>query len=909
VNDRFTSVNQSFCDMLGYPEQDLLGKTYRDITHPDDLAESAQRLHEMLDGECTSFSLEKRYIRKGGSVLWALTSVAAVRDPEGRPLYLVVETQDITERKRAEEALRESEDRFRSIFEKAGAGMATAAPDGRFLQVNDEYCRFLGYTREELLKLTFTDVTHPDDRAEVIARHKEVEAGEREVVDLFKRYVRKDGATVWCHVTAVWLFDEQHRPLYAIALIQDLSKTKEAEEALRESETLLRQLTENIREVFWMTSADGREMIYVSPAYEEIWGRSCQDLYDRPIEWADAIHDEDRDRVAAAFFEEATADGFDQEYRVMRPDGSIRWIRDRGFPIRNDAGEVQRIAGIAEDVSELVRHRDHLESLVEERTTELISANEQLQRENTERRRAEKIHRDRSRVLQLLAKGASLKQVLTLLLETMEDLDPKMLGSILLLDEEKKRLRHGAAPSLPDFYRDAVEGLAIGPGVGSCGAAAYTGGRVIVEDVMTHPHWVPFREVAQRAGLRACWSEPIVSSTNEVLGTFAMYYREPRGPDEADLELIKSAASLAGIAIEHTRAKAEIEATHQRLRVADRLAALGTLTAGLGHDMNNVLFPIRCRLAALDWDKVPPDLKEILTSSRTTVDYLQQICNGLRLLAVDPEDSEASGPATALGTWWQQVEPLLANLVADKVVLQTELPDDPPLVAIPPHRLTQAVMNLVVNASEAMPEGGRVLLWVRVDDDKSLIHIGVTDEGVGMTDEAQQCAFDPFFTTKARSLSTGFGLSLVHSLVRMSRGTVSIESDQGRGTTVAMHLPAASIPAPVFPADGLGPDQAAVTLSDPRTAAWVSDMLKSAGYSVRLARDGDPSDSHLWVTEPTRQSLQTARAYANGNGRRRIIVLGPGDPEWLILGAVVVEDAANRTAIQTAVFEVSPVQP
>jgi PAS domain S-box-containing protein len=650
-------------------------------------------------------------------------------------------------------------------------------------------------------------------------------------------------------------------------------------------------------------------MIYVSPAYEEIWGRSCQDLYDRPVEWAEAIHDEDRERVMAAFFEGAATDGFDQEYRIVRPDGTARWIRDRGFPIRNEAGDVQRIAGIAEDVSELVRHRDHLESLVEERTAELIGTNMRLQQENVDRQRAEKIQRDRSRVLQLLAKGASLTQVLTLLLETMEDLDPGMLGSILLLDEEKKRLRHGAAPSLPDFYNEVVDGLEIGPGVGSCGTAAYTGGRVIVEDVMTHPHWAPFREVAQRAGLRACWSEPIVSSTNEVLGTFAMYYGDPRGPDEADLDIIRSAASLAGIAIEHTRAQAEIEATHQRLRVADRLAALGTLTAGLGHDMNNVLFPIRCRLGALDWDKVPPDLKDILTSSRTTVNYLQQLCNGLRLLAVDPEDPEASGQATALGTWWQQVEPLLVNLIAEKVVLQTELPEDLPMVAIPPHRLTQAVMNLVVNASEAMPEGGRVLLWARPDDGKNLIHIGVTDEGVGMTDEAQLRAFDPFFTTKARSLSTGFGLSLVHSLARMSRGAVSIESDRGRGTTVAMHLPVASIPAAAFPAAGWGTDQAAVTLSDPRTAAWIANMLESAGYSVRLADDGDPSDSNLWVTEPTEQSLRTARAYANGNGRRRMIVLGPGDPEWLILGAVVVEDAANRAAIHAAVFEVTPVQP
>jgi signal transduction histidine kinase len=401
---------------------------------------------------------------------------------------------------------------------------------------------------------------------------------------------------------------------------------------------------------------------------------------------------------------------------------------------------------------------------------------------------------------------------------------------------------------------------------------------------------------------------PIISSSNEVLGTFAMYYNEPRGPDEADLESIRSAANLAGIAIEHQRAAKELKDSHQRLRVADRLASLGTLTAGLGHDMSNVLFPIRCRLGALDWKKVPPDLKDVLTSSRTTVNYLQQLCNGLRLLAVNPEDAEASGQATRLGAWWQQVEPLVANLVTERVSLQTELPDGLPPVAVAPHRLTQAIMNLVVNASEAMPEGGRALLWARADDGKRTVHIGVTDEGVGMTEDIRQRAFDPFFTTKKRSLSTGFGLSLVHGLVRMSGGTVNIESDPGRGTTVAMHLPAASGPASTSPAAGWGTDQAAVTLRDLRTAAWVSNMLESAGYTVRLDQDGDPSDAHLWVTDPTTQNLRTARAYVNGNGRRRIIVLGPADPEWLVLGAVVVEDPANRNAIHAAVFEVTPVQ-
>ncbi|MHC4100534.1 MAG: PAS domain-containing protein [Planctomycetota bacterium] len=856
-------------------------------------------------GSLLGQTTEQIGLRKDGTEFPLELSLASWQISEG--MFFAGIIRDVTARKRAEAALRESEQRFRSAFDDTAVGMMLADASGRFTSVNQSCCEMLGYTEQELCSKTFRDITHPDDLAESTRNVRKMLDGEQASFSLEKRYLRKNGSVVWALTSVAAVRDAEGGPLSLVAETQDITERKRAEEALRESETLLRQLTENIREVFWMTSDDGQEMIYISPGYEEIWGRTCQSLYERPVGWAEAIHHKDRDRVMAAFFEGAAKNGFDEEYRVVRPDGSIRWIRDRGFPIRNDAGEVQRIAGIAEDISELVRHRDHLESLVKERTADLVTANENLRQENIERRRAEKIHRDRSRVLQLLAKGASLKQVLRLLLETIEELDPGMFGSILLLDDDKKRLRHGAAPSLPAFYNEAIDGLEIGPGVGSCATAAYTGGRVIVEDVMTHPYWAPFRELAQRAGLRACWSEPIISSTHEVLGTFAMYYGEPRGPDEVDLELIRSAASLAGIAIEHKRAEAEIEASHQRLRVADRLASLGTLTAGLGHDMNNVLFPIRCRLGAMDWKKVPPDLKDVLTSSRTTVNYLQQLCNGLRLLAVDPEDAEASAQATTLAPWWRQVEPLLTNLVSSKVTLLIEFPDDLPAVAVAPHRLTQSVMNLVVNASEAMPEGGRVLVWARAGEGKRIIHIGVTDEGVGMTEETRQCAFDPFFTTKRRSLSTGFGLSLVHSLVRMSRGTVTIESAPGRGTTVAMHLPAALGPAATLPSARWGTDQAAVTLSDRRTAAWIANMLESAGYSVRVAEDGDPSDAHLWVTEPTDESLRTARAYANDNGKRRIIVIGPADPEWLGLGAVVVEDAANRTAIHAAVFEVTPV--
>jgi PAS domain S-box-containing protein len=164
-----------------------------------------------------------------------------------------------------------------------------------------------------------------------------------------------------------------------------------------------------------------------------------------------------------------------------------------------------------------------------------------------------RLHQSLLRVLERLARGAPLEDVLEMLIRAVEAERPGMLASVLLLDAQSRTLGNGVAPSLPDFYNEAVEGFSIGPRQASCGAAAYLGRRVIVEDVLTHPNWRPIRDLARKAGLRACWSEPIRGAAGEILGTFAMYYRVLRSPCAADLELIESASHLAGVAIEHRR--------------------------------------------------------------------------------------------------------------------------------------------------------------------------------------------------------------------------------------------------------------------------------------------------------------------------------------------------------------------
>jgi GAF domain-containing protein len=152
-------------------------------------------------------------------------------------------------------------------------------------------------------------------------------------------------------------------------------------------------------------------------------------------------------------------------------------------------------------------------------------------------------------VLDLIARGAALPQVLDTLLRIIQVQCPGMLASILLLDESGMHVRHGAAPDLPEEYIRAVDGLAIGPKAGSCGTAAFTRKPVIVEDIATDPLWDDYRAFALKHGFRACWSTPIFDAERQVLGTFAMYFREPGLPDENHRTLIQVSTHVAAIAI------------------------------------------------------------------------------------------------------------------------------------------------------------------------------------------------------------------------------------------------------------------------------------------------------------------------------------------------------------------------
>jgi PAS domain S-box-containing protein len=260
-------------------------------------------------------------------------------------------TADITERKRSEAALRESEERFRIMADSCPIGIWVTDPQGGTRFINRMYREFCGLTSEATDENEWRSLIHPDDAPEFFHA---LEGSIREHTPFHseRRSRRADGDWRWIESDAMARFSPDGEFLGLVGTSKDITERRQTEEALQHSEEKFRQFAENIREVFWMMNTAGTEILYISPAYVEIWGRTRQSLYENPMDWMNAIHPDDRARAHESFKQQFQGENVDSEYRIRTPNGQEKWILDRAFPIRDHDGQVIRIGGIAEEITE-----------------------------------------------------------------------------------------------------------------------------------------------------------------------------------------------------------------------------------------------------------------------------------------------------------------------------------------------------------------------------------------------------------------------------------------------------------------------------------------------------------------------------------------------------------------------------
>jgi PAS domain S-box-containing protein len=264
---------------------------------------------------------------------------------------LLARVQTLVRLRNTTAALRSSEEHHRRLIDILPDAVCLIHPKGRLLAVNSQAVTMLGYaSMRELLQKNIFEIT-PAEEHERIKTDIVVALKAGIIRNVEYTMLKKNGASFRVELSATVSLGFNDQPAGLLSVVRDITENKQVQEALQASEERFRQLADHIQEVFWMSNADKSGIIYVSPAYEKIWGQSCSSLYASPRNWIEAIHPEDRERVTENALTKQVTGEYDETYRIIRPDGSIRWIQDRAFPIRNAAGKIYRIVGIADDIT------------------------------------------------------------------------------------------------------------------------------------------------------------------------------------------------------------------------------------------------------------------------------------------------------------------------------------------------------------------------------------------------------------------------------------------------------------------------------------------------------------------------------------------------------------------------------
>jgi signal transduction histidine kinase/ActR/RegA family two-component response regulator len=469
------------------------------------------------------------------------------------------------------------------------------------------------------------------------------------------------------------------------------------------------------------------------------------------------------------------------------------------------------------------------------------------------------------KVISVIARGQSLRDVLATACQELEALVPGALCSILLLDDSRTKFHLGAAPSLPASYNDALEGLEIGPMVGSCGTAAYTRQTVIVSDISTDPKWAPFQDLASAHGLAACWSIPLLDAAQAPLGTFAVYRRTPHVPDDAEIAVAKVLSDAVSVGIARhldqealIRSRDELEA-----RVGERTAALETATreavrantfktrflAAASHDMRQPLQAAGAYLAAAAHRIADESARASLDRIRQPLATMDSILNSL----LDISRLESGAVIPDIRDFW--IDELIARSIATygaaaaEKNLKLTVTHVGEVVRSDPDLIERVLDNLLANAIRYTDRGE-----VKIFAERQAAHLRllVNDTGIGIPGDKLDLIFEEYVQldnpARDRRKGFGFGLALVKLIAKALGHPIHVTSSPGAGSTFSIELPLASAPARPAAADvsPAPPAEARDNLpkvllieDDPDCAYSLQEYLNTVGFDTVIAGHGN----------------------------------------------------------------------
>jgi two-component system cell cycle sensor histidine kinase/response regulator CckA len=766
--------------VLGYRPEEMVGRSSAEFVHPADLPQVIQTLARLAPRCGSETAVTYRCRHADGSwrileaVAWNLSDDAAVGG-------VVVNARDVTERAATGVALRESEELLRAAQEIASVGSWTWDARSGLSAWSDELQRIMGLVPgvESPSLARFLDFVHHQDRARVEA---EIQSAIRTGSTYAHEYrvVRPDGEVRMHQCRGRVTLGEEGTVVRVTGTIQDITERVRAEAALRASEERFRALSAS-SPIGIFEADNGGQITYANPRMLEIWGMTEADLLGAG--WTSRVHPEDVPTIVRDWHAALAAEAeYDADYRLLFPDGTMRYVRGRAAPLRDSTGAVVGAVGTIKDV--------------------------------TERRRAELALTESERRLRL-ALGAARMVAWELDLRSgtfSEDRDRDDGATVRLPGGSVQRFA-----TLDDFRR-----------------AVHVDDRERIEAAIADA-------LANRTEFRAEYR--VVLANGEVR------WRHATGRLLGDRD--GTPERVVGVAVDVTERKT----LEEQFRQAQKMEAVGQLAGGIAHDFNNLLMVIGAGTAFVR-DALPAggsareDLEAVDAAATRAAELTRQLLAFSRKQILKPE-------LVDLNQVVRRVEPMLRRLIGEDIAVVTiSAPGLPPVLA-DPGQLEQVLMNLAVNARDAMPHGGRLVIetaTIGVTEEEaaqhddvapgSYVRLCVRDTGIGMDEATSARVFEPFFTTKEVGRGTGLGLSTVYGIVKQSGGHVWMSSTLGQGTTFHIDLPAAVLPSDAAPPEhapgvaGGGTETILLVEDEAGVRAVLRRILVRQGYTVIEAANG-----------------------------------------------------------------------
>jgi PAS domain S-box-containing protein len=823
------------------------------IVHPtgrQTYEQHMQHIHKR-DAHIEEATLEFRIIALDGTVHWIEHVCRPVYSADGSHLGRRVSNRDVTERKEAQEALRESEEQYRAVFDNAGMGIDLLDRDGRLVKVNKALSNMLGYAEEELRRLTFLDVTHPEDR-EISKRNlKALLEGEVDSYRLEKRYVKKDGSIVWADLWSTTVRDENGEHAGTVAVIDDITDRKGAEEALRRLNRELRAVSNCNQSV--LRALDEQTLV------NDICRIICDEAGYR-LAWVGYAENDDAKTIRPVAWA-----GFDSGYVA---DSKLSWADDteRG---RGPAGTVIRSGETV---------------YVQDFTTDprMVPWRESSLQRGYRSGIALPLKDESAKAFGVLLIYHSEPYAMTSdEIRLMEELAADLAFGISTLRTRAERKRaEEALRESEAFYRSLYENISdcifiidVTPEgrfkfVGFNPAEERAVGMTTEQVANRFTDDLVSKEVAEHVNSKyqMCVEKRETIHYEEVLDlpkgkmSFFTSLVPIDGPDGRIYRII-------GVARDITEEKS----LQSQLLQAQKMEAVGTLAGGMAHDFNNILTAVQgfSELLLTEMDEKAPgysDLWKINDAGRRGAELVQNLLAFSRKAEIKPRPINLNHEVA-------RIEKLLRRTIPKMIDIELHLERDLAAVNADPGQIGQVLMNLVVNAEQAMPDGGKLTIAttnVTLDEEYcrsyhetqpgSYVMLAVEDTGHGMDKETLEHIFEPFFTTKGVGKGTGLGLAMVYGILRQHGGHITCYSEPRQGTTFKIYLPAITKAETERRADPeqLPPRCGTETILLVDDEDFIRDLgqtfLSRAGYTVLTAASG-PEAVQLYLREGERISL------------------------------------------------------